>query len=120
VRQIGCIHTCQGLEVDYIGVIVGPDLIVRGGKVQARPEKRSKMDKSLHRYKKELDENPESARAKADAIIRNTYRTLMTRGMKGCYIYCMDAEAAAHFRGRLATQCGEMWRRKVADEAGQY
>jgi len=31
VEQIGCIHTCQGLEVDYIGVIVGPDLIVRDG-----------------------------------------------------------------------------------------
>jgi hypothetical protein len=29
VEEVGCIHTCQGLEVDYIGVIIGPDLIVR-------------------------------------------------------------------------------------------
>jgi DUF2075 family protein len=120
VRQIGCIHTCQGLEVDYIGVIIGPDLIVRNGEIETHPEKRSKMDKSLHGYKTELEENPESARAKADAIIRNTYRTLMTRGMKGCYIYCSDADIAAHFRGRLATQSGEMSLRKVADETGQY
>lgn len=120
VRQVGCIHTCQGLEVDYIGVIVGSDLIVRDGQIQTRPEKRSKMDKSLHGYKKELEESPEFARAKADAIIRNTYRTLMTRGMKGCYLYCTDAETAEHFRGRLAMQNGDLSLRKVADEGGQY
>jgi DUF2075 family protein len=120
VRQIGCIHTCQGLEVDYIGVIIGPDLIVRGGETQTRPEKRSRMDKSLHGYKKELEENPVSARAKADAIIRNTYRTLMTRGMKGCYIYCEDAETAAHFRRRVAKESGDESLRMVADESGPY
>jgi DUF2075 family protein len=120
VQQIGCIHTCQGLEVDYIGVIIGPDLIVRGGEVQALPERRSKMDKSLHGYKKELKEHPEAASAMADAIIRNTYRTLMTRGMKGCYIYCTDAETAAHFRARMAKQSEEMSLRKVAEEGEQY
>jgi DUF2075 family protein len=78
------------------------------------------MDKSLHGYKKELDENPVSARAKADAIIRNTYRTLMTRGMKGCYIYCEDAETAAHFRRRVAKENGDESLRMVADESGPY
>ena len=38
VEQIGCIHTCQGLELDYVGVIVGPDLVVRNGVVVTRPE----------------------------------------------------------------------------------
>jgi uncharacterized protein len=28
IREIGCIHTCQGLELDYVGVIIGPDLVV--------------------------------------------------------------------------------------------
>jgi DUF2075 family protein len=120
VRQIGCIHTCQGLEVDYIGVIIGPDLIVRGGEVQTLPQKRSKMDKSLHGYKKALEENSEGARAKADAIIRNTYRTLMTRGMKGCYIYCTDEETAAHFRDKIVNGSEVMSLRKVADEGEQY
>jgi DUF2075 family protein len=120
VRQIGCIHTCQGLEVDYIGVIIGPDLIVRGGEVQTRPDKRSKMDKSLHGFKKELEEDPDAAWAKADAIIRNTYRTLMTRGMKGCYIYCADAETTAHFRGRIDKGDEEMSLRNVAEEGGRY
>ena len=38
--EIGCIHTCQGLEVDYIGVIVGPDLVFRDNRVVAQPEMR--------------------------------------------------------------------------------
>lgn len=119
VRQVGCIHTCQGLEVDYIGVIIGPDLIVRDGKVQTHPEARSKQDQSIKGYKKALSVDPEKARAKADAIIRNTYRTLMTRGMKGCYVYCTDAETAAHFRGRLSAIDVEQ-PRKVAENPGVY
>ena len=102
VEQIGCIHTCQGLEVDYIGVIVGPDLIARGGEIVTRPEMRSRQDQSIKGYKRALRERPDEARRKADAIIKNTYRTLMTRGMKGCYVYCTDAETAAHFRAKIA------------------
>ena len=34
----------------------------------------------------------------ADEIIKNTYRTLMTRGMKGCYVYCTDKKLADHLR----------------------
>lgn len=102
VHQIGCIHTCQGLEVDCIGVIVGPDLVVRGGEVVTRPEKRSRHDQSIKGYRKALREQPGAARIKADAIIKNTYRTLMTRGMKGCYVYCVDPETADYFRSRIA------------------
>jgi DUF2075 family protein len=100
VKQVGCIHTCQGLEVDYIGVIVGPDFVVRNGLVVTLPEKRSRQDKSLHGYKKLLNTDAEGARRKADAIIKNTYRTLMTRGMKGCYVYCTDDETREWFEGR--------------------
>lgn len=120
VRQIGCIHTCQGLEVDYIGVIIGPDLIVRDGAVQTHPLKRSKMDKSLHGYQKALKEEPVAARTKADALIRNTYRTLMTRGMKGCYVYCTDTETAAYFRSLIATVTSETPLLKVAEAPAQY
>ena len=104
VNEIGCIHTCQGLEVDYVGVIIGPDLIVRDGKVITDPSKRAKTDASLKGYKKDFKENPEAAAKKADAIIKNTYRTLMTRGMKGCYIYCTDKETEIYFRKALTGQ----------------
>ena len=99
VNEIGCIHTCQGLEVDYIGVIIGDDLIVRDGKVIANPAARAKTDKSLAGYKTLLKTHPVQARQKAEQIIKNTYRTLMTRGMKGCYIYCTDAETGEYFGG---------------------
>lgn len=97
VNEIGCIHTCQGLELDYIGVIIGDDLIVRDGKIITNPDKRAKTDASLKGYKKLYRENPEKAKRKADLIIKNTYRTLMTRGMRGCYVYFIDKETRDYF-----------------------
>lgn len=107
VNEVGCIHTCQGLEVDYIGVIVGRDLIVRNGRVLTRPEMRARSDNSVKGLKKMLTSDPEAARKLADEIIKNTYRTLMTRGMKGCYVYFEDAEAAEFFRGRIKSSIVE-------------
>ncbi len=98
VNQIGCIHTCQGLEVDTIGVIIGDDLVIRNGEVVTNPAARAKTDKSLAGYKTLLKTHSDAARQKADLIIKNTYRTLMTRGMKGCYIYCTDPETQAYFQ----------------------
>ncbi|MCD8521395.1 MAG: DUF2075 domain-containing protein [Saccharospirillaceae bacterium] len=97
VREIGCIHTCQGLEVDYIGVIIGPDLIVRNGKIITDASKRDGRDKTIRGYKKLLKEKPNEAAKAADDIIKNTYRTLMTRGQKGCYLFCADPETNEYF-----------------------
>ena len=44
VNEIGCIHTCQGLEVDYVGVIIGPDLVVRNGKIITNTETGDGLD----------------------------------------------------------------------------
>jgi DUF2075 family protein/DNA replication protein DnaC len=101
VNEIGCIHTCQGLEFDYVGVIIGDDLICRDGKVLTDYTKRAKTDNSLRGLKKMLKENRKEAEKLADEIIRNTYRTLMTRGQKGCFIYCTDKELEAYFLKRL-------------------
>jgi DUF2075 family protein len=101
VKEAGCIHTCQGLEVDYIGVIIGEDFIVRDGIVKTQPEKRAGTDKSIHGYKKLTATDPEEAQEKTDLIIKNTYKTLMTRGLKGCYIYCVDKETREYFKNFL-------------------
>lgn len=98
VNEIGCIHTCQGLEVDYVGVIVGNDLVVRNGRVITDASKRSKNDSSVKGYKKLIKEKPEEGLALLDKIIKNTYRTLMTRGMKGCYVYFVDKETEEYFK----------------------
>jgi hypothetical protein len=101
IDQVGCIHTSQGLELDYVGVIVGPDLTISGHELVTDPSARAKTDRSLHGYKKEFKVNPEEATRKADELIRNTYRTLMSRGMKGCYVYFTDPVTADYFKRRL-------------------
>ncbi|MFT3818271.1 MAG: DUF2075 domain-containing protein [Rubrivivax sp.] len=101
VEQVGCIHTCQGLELDYVGVIIGPDLAYRDGRIVTDATKRASSDQSVKGLKTMLKEEPARAQALADAIVKNTYRTLMTRGMKGCYVYCTDAPLAEYLRSRL-------------------
>jgi len=92
VNEVGCIHTCQGLELDYVGVIIGKDLLSREGFVFADVSARSSSDKTIHGFKKMKKESPQLAMKTINAIVKNTYRTLMTRGMKGCYIYAEDEE----------------------------
>jgi len=120
VEQIGCIHTCQGLEVDYIGVIVGPDVMVRDRAVVTRPEMRSKHDKSLSGYTRLLKTNPLEANRKADLIIKNTYRTLMTRGIKGCYVYFTDKATERFVRDRILPFGSEAPLAEVAEPDSTY
>ena len=102
IDEVGCIHTCQGLEFDYVGVIIGEDLKYRDGEIVVDHEARASTDRSLFGIKKMFDEQPETAAAKADELIKNTYRTLMSRGMKGCYIYCCDDELQEYLTTRVA------------------
>jgi hypothetical protein len=102
IDQIGCIHTCQGLELDYVGVIVGPDLSYKNNRVVTDGLKRSPNDQSLKGFKAMVKKNSKEALQQADAIIKNTYRTLMTRGMKGCYVYFCDQALGEHFRELMA------------------
>lgn len=101
VNQVGCIHTSQGLETDYVGVIMGSDLIIRNGNVITNPEKRAKTDQSLKGWKKELAINEDTTLIKADQLIKNTYRALLTRGMKGCYLYSVDKETNEYFKSQI-------------------
>jgi len=101
VSEIGCIHTCQGLELDYIGVIIGDDIFYRDGKVLVDPSKRASTDRSIYGYKKLMKENPQKTMKQLENIIKNTYRTLLTRGMKGCYVYFVDKELEKYFRQGL-------------------
>lgn len=94
--QVGCIHTSQGLEFDYVGVIIGLDMRYENGHVITDSSKRAKSDKSLRGLKQYP--NPKLA----DQIIRNTYKVLMTRGQKGCYIYCEDKALRDYIKRRLA------------------
>lgn len=91
INEAGCIHTVQGLEFDYVGVIIGSDMRYENGHIITDYTKRAKSDNSLKGINKIAKEHGVGVANKiADEIIKNTYRTLMTRGMKGCYVYCAD------------------------------
>ena len=101
---MGCIHTCQGLEFDY----VGEDLKYRDEEVVVDHEARASTDRSLFGIKKMFDEDPERAADIAEEVIKNTYQTLMSRGMKGCYLYCCDDQLQEYLRTRVATVTTEL------------
>lgn len=102
VNEVGCIHTCQGLEFDYIGVIIGDDLRYENNHIVTDYTKRAKTDTSLNGIKKiAKEQGQEVANKIADNIIKNTYRTLMTRGMKGCYVYCTNKELAEYLKNNI-------------------
>ncbi len=101
IDQIGCIHTSQGLEFDYVGVIIGDDMRYENNHVITDYSKRAKTDQSIKGIKTLAKTNPEKAKAIGDEIIKNTYRTLMTRGMKGCYVYCTNDALRDYLRERL-------------------
>lgn len=101
INEAGCIHTCQGLEFDYVGVIVGDDMIYRDGKIITDVTKRAKTDQSVKGMKSYMKNHPEEAEKTADEIIKNTYKVLMTRGMKGCYVFCTDDELRNYIKNAL-------------------
>ena len=101
IHEAGCIHTSQGLEFDYVGVIIGDDMRYENGKIITDFNKRASTDQSMKGIKTLAKKNIEKANKIADEIIKNTYRTLMTRGMKGCYVYCVDSALANYLRERL-------------------
>jgi len=102
INQIGCIHVVQGLEFDYAGVIIGDDLRFEDGRVIVDFNKRADTDKSLHGIKKMYRENPEKAMSIAEELIKNTYRVLLTRGIKGCYIYCTDKMLSDYIKENIS------------------
>lgn len=102
VNEMGCIHTCQGLEFDYVGVIIGDDIRYENGHIVTDYKKRAATDQSLKGINKTAKESGvEEANKIADSIIKNTYRTLMTRGMKGCYVYCVDKNLQEYIKNKM-------------------
>lgn len=87
--QVGCVHTAQGLEWEWTGIIIGRDLIWRDG--LAKPVLEENVD--LPNYARDSDK-----RAKARKLLRNAYYILMTRGQRGAVIYAEDNLLRAELR----------------------
>ncbi len=90
IKQIGCIYTAQGFEFDYIGVIVGPDLKYDKENDCLVGDPRGTRDPVLQRSTERFDE-----------YVKNIYRVLMSRGLKGCYMYFVDKDTEKYFISRM-------------------
>jgi phage repressor protein C with HTH and peptisase S24 domain len=95
------------VEFDWLGVLIGPDLRFEHGRVVGDPDKRARTDGSLKGWKKSLQEAKgdvaatEAVLAKVQAIIKNTYKVLLSRGRKGCFVWCADRGLREYLRDRL-------------------
>lgn len=90
VNQIGCVYTAQGFEFDYVGVIFGPDLVYVPELGDWQGNKTKSYDSVVKRSGDHFTK-----------MIKNTYRVLLTRGMKGCYVHFMDKNTENFFRSRM-------------------
>jgi len=90
IYQIGCIYTAQGFEFDYVGVIIGEDLIydLDSGKWTGMRE--NSADTVVKRSEDKFME-----------LTKNTYRVLLSRGLKGCYVYFMNKDTERFFKSRM-------------------
>ncbi|CAM3762019.1 DUF2075 domain-containing protein [Sphingobacterium prati] len=88
IDQVGCIYTAQGFEFDYAGVIFGTDL---------------RYNPDTAEWEGFPEHSHDSAVKGADylQLVKNTYRVLLGRGMKACYVYFMDKETERYFRSRV-------------------
>ncbi|MFI7660908.1 DNA/RNA helicase domain-containing protein [Micromonospora parva] len=82
--QIGCIYTAQGFEYAWSGVIIGKDLVVRDGRFVTDPTK-SRDPAIVNSEGRVIAKN-------ADRLIRNTYKVLLTRGLRGTLVFAEDPE----------------------------
>lgn len=92
INEAGCIHSVQGLEFDYVGVIIGKDIKYKNNQVITDYNAHGSADPSFKGIKKMFKYSEIEATKIADKLIKNAYRVLLTRGSKGCYIYCQDEE----------------------------
>ncbi|MEJ2655866.1 MAG: DUF2075 domain-containing protein [Desulfobacterales bacterium] len=90
INQIGCIYTAQGFEFDYVGVIFGNDLKYDFDQQKWIGFKENSFDSAVKRSRKRFVD-----------LVKNTYRVLLSRGMKGCYVYFMDKDTERFIKSRI-------------------
>jgi hypothetical protein len=109
LEQVGCVYTVQGFEFDYVGVIVAPDLVYRamdGGWI-GQPDQ--SKDRTVSRG---------VAREEFTRYVKSTYRVLLTRGLRGCYVYFVDAPTRDHVLSRIERR--PLTQRRAADGSAGY
>lgn len=93
INEVGCIHTIQGYDLNYVGVIVGPELTYNA--------KTDRLAINEDKYEDRNGWRGITDPSELERYIINIYKTLMTRGMRGCYVYFVDKETERYFKSRI-------------------
>ena len=100
INEVGCIHTIQGYDLNYVGVIIGPELAYNAKNDCLVVDKSKYEDRNGWRGVTDPTE--------LDRYIKNIYKTLMTRGMRGCYVYFVNKKVEQYFRDRIRNSISEI------------
>lgn len=92
IDQVGCIYTIQGFELDYVGILWGPDLVYDFEGQTWVGRKEHSQDSVVKRSKERFVD-----------FVKNTYRVLLSRGIKGCYVHFLDRDTERFVRTRIET-----------------
>lgn len=96
INEVGCIHTVQGYDLNYVGVIIGPEF------GYDKENRKFFVDKAKY-----FDTNGRAGitdPAELERYIINIYKTLLTRGIKGTYVYIVDENLRNYFKETLGVQ----------------
>jgi len=108
IDEVGCIHTVQGYDLNYAGVIIGNEIGYNGKEIVIKAENYHDMNG------KKTVKDPQELKG----YIINIYKTLLTRGIRGTYIYVCDLQLREYFRKFVDTKEIELM--GVAEEIGEY
>ncbi|MES2899500.1 MAG: DUF2075 domain-containing protein [Pseudomonadota bacterium] len=93
IEQVGCVYTAQGFEFDYVGVIFGTDLTYDSTAKTWVSNKNASFDTVVKKAKTAQE---------FTHLVQNTYRVLLSRGMKGCYVHFLDNDTQAYFQSKTS------------------
>ncbi len=96
INEVGCIHTVQGYDLNYVGVIIGPEF--------SYDEENNKFVVDKEKYFDINGRNGITDPAELERYIINIYKTLLTRGIKGTYVYVVDKKLAKYLNGKLGNK----------------
>lgn len=95
LKEIGCIHTTQGYDLNYTGVIFGEEI----GFNNLTKEIEIDSNKYFDKYGKNGIKDPNDLKA----YIINIYKTIMYRGIRGTYIYACNNELREYLKKHIST-----------------
>jgi uncharacterized protein len=108
INQIGCVYNIQGFELDYAGVIWGKDLVYDLDSQKWIGNKKESADNVVKRSKEKFVD-----------LVKNTYRVLLSRGMKGCYVHFLDRDTERFVRSRMEVVAEDVTWLRVAERPEQ-